>query len=640
MNPILECIFRGEYAEGWEHFSRLEAPAAEDLRWAGVCAFNLQRFQQAKNLLLEAHGMGLGEAAIELSTTYRHLNQPGLAEATLAALDLESTTPFDRCLALRELGAFRFTVGQLRQAVGALEEAWAVSYQTPLGAHLRPFIGQSLGFAYGDLGMDRKAGDYLGMALDGANPAKRLYIRLNQVLSWAKLGRFDEAEAALREAVAATGNVPAVKPFLAYCQGVLEWERGRLREAVLALDACVELSRAADEPETECYARLVLAAVSTALGRGERATEHLLRARQLTDNPKARAYLALREGAVACLTRPAAATEQLRGAREQLEKLELWREAAASSLHMAEAALRLGDAKAAKAALTEALLTARRLEGLEGLRAELRHLRLVRAHLDRQPGGSAFRELMAVLSTTTTADATLVELEVLGGVSLKLNGKPVALQLRKAPLLLFYLLRNEETLKDQLLLDLFPDEHDQKARSYFHQVRYALSSAIPGLDIPFDRMRRSYRLRAEGFRLWCDAHELMESLESGGPERMAQARELYKGQLLPGFDGEWVEGERSRLNRRMIRVGVETIESWFQEGEYDKCLRLAAFLMEIEPGDDVLMAYLERAGHHIRDHAAGRRVVDELARQLEADLGEVPPAVAELRQRMRRVRLN
>lgn len=640
MNSILECIFRGEYAEGWERFSRLETPSAEDLRWAGVCAFNLQRFQQAKNLLLEAQGRGLGEAAIELSTTYRHLNQPDLAEATLAALDLESMTPFDRCLALRELGAFRFTVGQLRQAVGALEEAWAVSYQTPLGAHLRPFIGQSLGFAYGDLGMDRKAGDYLGLALEGANPAKRLYIRLNQVLSQAKLGQFDEAEVALREAAAATHAVPAAQPFLAYCQGVLEWERGRLREAASALDTCVELARAADEPETECYARLGLAAVATALGRSERATEHLLRARQLADNPKARAYLALREGALACQTRPAEATEQLRGAREQLGKLELWREAAASSLHMAEAALRLGNAKAALAALTEALLTARRLEGLEGLRAELRHLRRVRAYLDRQPDGSAFRDLMGILSAIRTDDPTLVELEVLGRVSLKVDGRPVTLQLRKAPLLLYYLLRNEETLKDRLLLDLFPDEHDQKARSYFHQVRYALRSAIPGLDIPFDRMRRSYRLRAEGLRLWCDAYELMETLEAGGPERMAQARELYKGHLLPGFDGEWVEQERNRLNRRMIRVGVETIESWFQEGEYDKCLRLAAFLMEIEPGDEVLMAYLEKAGNHIRDHAAGRRVVDELARQLEADLGEVPPGLAQLCQRMRRAKLN
>lgn len=161
MNPILSRIVEGRYLDGLAAYEALPEASPEDDRLAGVCLFNLDDFQRAKNVLLIARARGCEAAGIELATVYRHLGLVDLSHDALAGVDLDRLSTFDRVLALREWGAQFYTSGNVIGATDVLERAWALAHGAPLGSIVLPAIGHALGVAYADRGLDRRAVAYL-----------------------------------------------------------------------------------------------------------------------------------------------------------------------------------------------------------------------------------------------------------------------------------------------------------------------------------------------------------------------------------------------------------------------------------------------------------------------------------------------
>ena len=115
--------------------------------------------------------------------------------------------------------------------------------------------------------------------------------------------------------------------------------------------------------------------------------------------------------------------------------------------------------------------------------------------------------------------------------------------------------------RDELTAVFWPRRNDDRARKALRDALYFLRRAL-GDDVlltPGDEVGLDWD------RFECDAVELLEAVEAGDEER---AREVYGGELLPGFHvsgarpfEEWVEGVRTRLAKFTAAAGLELAEA-------------------------------------------------------------------------------
>ncbi len=197
----------------------------------------------------------------------------------------------------------------------------------------------------------------------------------------------------------------------------------------------------------------------------------------------------------------------------------------------------------------------------------------------------------------------MLEITTLGGLRIKQGGKPVErLASRKATALLVYLAWTRQTLGRPLAADmLWPAS--SRAR------------ALRNLGVAIRQLRKHLRgdliLNAEGLALnseaavWLDVHALQAHLAAG---RTVSAVELYRGPFLDGFHtrdipafGQWVAGERQRLQRQVADALQDMIAEQLAAGQLGNASEHAAKLMNIEPSLDAspwrerLQAALQRA---------------------------------------------
>lgn len=632
MNAILESVLAGDYAIAWERYVALPAPGPDDDRFGGVCLYNLQRLQPAKDLLLRARARGCAAAGIELATVLRQLGHLELSREALALASDAALDPFDGALALRERGAQLYTDGALAAASDALERAWAVSFDAAGGPALRPGIGQALGLVYAERGLDRRAAGYFEAALASANPARAVYLRTGRALSLLYLGDDAGAGADLAAAEAGLEHVPVAAPYLRWVQGAVHRALGRLEPAEARLREATAGAREAQEPETECYAELELCALATTADRGGRARAHLARARNLAANDKMRALVALREGALAAREGRDEAVPLLLRSAAQFAGWGLAREEGWSWLHLAEAYLRTDRHGEAHEALARASASRHATGEPAPLRPELRSTPRVVERLATALDGSSAPIALAELGRGRADVPLRLELRTLGRAELLVDGVETRLELRRSVEVLAYLLGTPAVPLSRVLVDLFPDTRPARARNYFHQVRYALARAVPGLSVPYDPASRTYRVRCDGVALRSDAQDLRDALRQGGEKGLTEALALYRGPFLPGADSEWARAEREELSWTIVQLGLEVVGASTAGGLIPMSLRLTGRLLEIEPYDEALNEALVDAVRRLEGERAARRVVSHLARRFERELGMLPPALDRLRQ--------
>nr|WP_255638989.1 bacterial transcriptional activator domain-containing protein [Deinococcus betulae] len=111
-----------------------------------------------------------------------------------------------------------------------------------------------------------------------------------------------------------------------------------------------------------------------------------------------------------------------------------------------------------------------------------------------------------------------------------------------------------------------------------------------------------------------------------------RALDLYAGPFLPRAEGEWVQGEREDMAWKLIQVGLELMEDWSRTQQYEKCVTLAGRLLEVDPFDESVNAFMIRAVHELGEHPARQAAVARLRRRFEAEMGELPPALLALQR--------
>jgi len=327
-------------------------------------------------------------------------------------------------------------------------------------------------------------------------------------------------------------------------------------------------------------------------------------------------------------------TARLEQAREGFLALGLHREAGWTELHLAEAGLQFHREDLVQQALQGAVAQSQQLGGATSLLVEFRSLPSLQIRFQQTDLPEAQQQLLHHWSTLGDRVPLRVEILTLGQTGIRVDGKAMHLPLRRALEVLTFLLAHPGSSRDQLLTALWPDDPPARSVSYFHQVRHELEKAIPGLALRHDRQTRTYSVRAEGIVLDWDVAALQRDLKERNPQSLNRALNRYRGPFLPQAESEWARMERDTLEWNVISCGLNLMEAWSREREWEKCLDLAQRLLTIDPVNAALAEYLMQATLELEGLVASRQVLSQLADRFQRELGTVPPTLRAWQNRL------
>ncbi|MCL4299102.1 MAG: NACHT domain-containing protein, partial [Anaerolineae bacterium] len=194
----------------------------------------------------------------------------------------------------------------------------------------------------------------------------------------------------------------------------------------------------------------------------------------------------------------------------------------------------------------------------------------------------------------------LLEISVLGGLTLKRGGLPVtALASRKTEALLGYLACTRRPHAREVLADLLWDDRSQSQA--LGNLRVVLTSLRQVLG-PYVTITRQAVAFNQDSPHWLDVAELERGVaaaraqsQSGilsreGAAQLAQALALYRGDFLLGFylrdsQGfeEWLVRERERLRLKTIEAFHDLVAAYLNLGEYTAGVEQAGRLLQLDP---------------------------------------------------------
>src|SRR5438105_3577917 len=179
--------------------------------------------------------------------------------------------------------------------------------------------------------------------------------------------------------------------------------------------------------------------------------------------------------------------------------------------------------------------------------------------------------------------------------------------------------------RDSLVAIFWPEVGHEQARNALRQVVHRLRRAL-GEDVVAGR--GADELGLDVGRIWCDVTAFEHAL---GEQRVEDALEVYRGDLLPGFFlseapefERWLDEERQRLRQRAPSAAWQFAEAEAAAGRAGSAApiaRRAALLSgDDEAGLQRHISLLARIG----DRAGALRVYDAFARRLNDDLDIEP----------------
>lgn len=235
-----------------------------------------------------------------------------------------------------------------------------------------------------------------------------------------------------------------------------------------------------------------------------------------------------------------------------------------------------------------------------------------------------------------------LQITLLGGLAARLNGEPLSFPTRHCALLLAYLAMapDERHARDKLAGLLWSERGEEQARGSLRQSLYRLRRLLDGLDPP-PLHSDSQMAWLTGETLWCDVAAFEQAIH-GEPEQLAEALELYRGELLancgpsgPDFEA-WLAEQRQRL-RGLAAEGFYRLAAHQQEQRhYAEMERTAQRLVALDPLDEAARRLLMTALALQNKRNAALTAYKELHVILDKELGVAPqPETEALQARIR-----
>jgi DNA-binding SARP family transcriptional activator len=220
----------------------------------------------------------------------------------------------------------------------------------------------------------------------------------------------------------------------------------------------------------------------------------------------------------------------------------------------------------------------------------------------------------------------IIEIRLLGGFHVSVNGARVALVSPRIQSLLTYLVmhRGVPQPRQKVACTLFPDTSEAQARTNLHkQIRFlrkALAEALPNPEGYLDCDGPFLQWRA-GAEIKLDVAEFEKALEAGCLEN---AVEKYSGNLLPSSTEEWIIIERERLRRLYMEALNQLVRQKEDRRDYPGAVLHAMQLLKSDPLREEIYRCLMRLHALNGDRAAALHLYQNCVTVLERELGAAP----------------
>ncbi len=627
-SEIPENIRIGEYKRAYEVFKLLPSPTAIDKRWGGLALFLIDgNYTEIVNTLQTAISEGCIEAHIELASAFESKGKITLAYKMLDNIEAikHKLSPLDTAFYYRQLAALDGNSGKLDQALEYMELAW---YQTFLSEEAaqrcRYGIAHNMAQIYTQLGQHFLATEYMDIAIKEANPVRKNTLLLHQVLPLGYLGEFERAQSII-DKVDISG-LPELEASRLNCQGFIYRNLNRLDDAKECYEKAIAKAKELNSESKESFPTMLLATVHLELGNISDARKYIAHAKMIPKSKYSERYLNFREATLLAHLGDENAETEFKKAISAFEEAASPPVLACVYLHFAEYKLQIGEVTEAESLICKATDVRHAIGKVAIIPMEIRTLDRVHAYLEALPEEHYAKVIHHdyIEKGQIQKQPTVVALRSLGQEAIYIDNEPVRLTMNRAVEIACYLLRHPQSKLEEIMLGLFPDDDPKRAKNYFHQVRYDLQSAVPGLKVPYDVKTRSYSIIHNNYEFEWDIEKLKYSLNTAIPEDVFQMLMSYDGEFLPNSSTEWAEQERENIAWSALTVGLQMLEQWYDAGDYSKCLDLASKLRDIDPYNESLVLYILEATHKLEGEVIAKMKTAQFEKLFHEEVGDFP----------------
>jgi DNA-binding SARP family transcriptional activator len=177
---------------------------------------------------------------------------------------------------------------------------------------------------------------------------------------------------------------------------------------------------------------------------------------------------------------------------------------------------------------------------------------------------------------------TGVLLSLIAGFDLTWGGRPVQLPARAQRLVAFLALRDRPAQREHLAGSLWLDSPDERAvanlRSTLWRVRRTGCPVVQNLG---EQLVLDPGVAVDVRELTDLAHRLFDGSEPGDDEWLSQV--VQGGELLPGWDDEWVVAERERIHQLRLHALELLCERLTAAGRYGRAVEACLAAVTGEP---------------------------------------------------------
>ena len=616
MQRLRQLVESGDYDGGIQEFCRLSSPSPADCRWVGICYHQQGIYLNAELQFQRAIQQGDVVAHIYLAALQVSKGHTFQAKVILEQVCPQQLPDDEAAFWFRERARIGWMLGEPRaQLFQWSAQAWERCSDQDCSVQVS--VANFIGSLHQHYDMHEQALAYLDFAAEQGHLRRLEFVALCRSEALIGLNRFEEAEAALAQI-----TTPSLENLKQLNKVHLLINQEKFKEARDMVNNL--LPHVVGNDGEEFRARVLGLSLSILDAEVSQAWRHLIRAKQLANAPLRKAKLKHRMGLFLSQQKEADGLELLQKALKIYSEADLISSAVSVQLALAEV-----DKHHRTEWIKAAATAAASLGRLPNLSGEWPFLPEVKQFLQALPTQSMERLLL--FGDTPPPD---IKIQTLGTARVFMAGQPITFRHKRTIEILCYFCRHQTATFTEVRNALFPDalEADMRPKNYFHQVRVDVAQRLPGLVIAYDEAQKNYRLAGRLPVQW-DVNELEKSLKIDA----LCILDWVSIEFLPDRDTEWIREERTYLSKWVTQVGIETMETWFQSGDYDKCIRLAERLLPIDPLDEALHTYLLTATYHLKGRLAALHRYYESASTFMEQVDEVPRSLRELEQSWRNV---
>src|SRR5580704_8659533 len=232
-----------------------------------------------------------------------------------------------------------------------------------------------------------------------------------------------------------------------------------------------------------------------------------------------------------------------------------------------------------------------------------------------------------------------LEVKLFGQVEFRLDGEPVRLATpRKSFQAFAYLLlhRGRPVERAEVAAALWPAEEDEVARGRLRATLSDLLKILPQPAADFVSVDDDETLRLNpALRLELDVERFERAVRD--PARLAEALELYRGDLLAEFYDEWVHPEREHFRERYLAALIEVSAVQRRDGRPAEALATARKALRVDPWREDVLRRVVLLRYELGDRTGALGEHADFARRLRDELGVEPARETQaLAERLRR----